>query len=641
MRKTTLLACSVLAAAAPAFADTVETVVVSASRSEQPLAETGVSISVLTGEDLAERQSVFLTDALAATPGLTVNRAGGPGQLATVSLRGAEQGQTVTLIDGIRLNDPSDVSGGSLYGDLVAANIERIEVLRGPQSTLYGGSAIGGVVNIVTRRGGDRPFALTASAEAGTQDSWRLNAAANGTAGGVEYGAALDYSGTKGISAADSRAGNREADGYRNLSATVNTRTHLADTISLDLRGYASRARSEFDDGYDAAWAVADSAAYGTHSLYAGYAGLNGDFLGGRFKNHLALIGSFGKRDDYDSSYYDYDQPLNYSYSGNASRIEYQGIFDADADTRIVFGAETELSGYRNANFTVYEADSFASGGKRISGGYGQIQHTLFDALTLTAGVRHDSDEEFGSHTSVKFAAAWQLPEWDTTLRANYGDGFKAPTLYQLYSPYSNPIAGLKPETARGWEAGIDKGFYNGRLQTSLTYFERRTKNQIDFQSCYSAADAPGCAYRLAQYGYYVNIGRTKAEGIEASLTAAITDTLRLTANYTNMSAIDRSSGLDLARRPHVMANAAVNWRPLPELNLSASANFIGKRFDDAAETVPLGAKPTVDLFGDYALDETWQLYGRIDNIFNDRTERIAHYGAPGIAASIGVRAHL
>ena len=253
--------------------------------------------------------------------------------------------------------------------------------------------------------------------------------------------------------------------------------------------------------------------------------------------------------------------------------------------------------------------------------------------------MRYDDDAEFGSHTSVKIAAAWQITEWNTTLRGNYANGFKAPTLYQLYSAYSNPVDDLKPETAHGWEIGFDKTLFDDRLTASLTWFERRTKNQIDYLSCYGEPSAAGCAYRA--YGYYVNLDRTKAQGLEAALTANITDALKFTANYTNMSARDRTTGQDLARRPQIMAGAALTWTVVDGLNLGTSVAFTGKRFDDAAEATEMGEYATVGLFGDYMLDKTWQIYGRIDNLFNDRTERVFGYGTEGIAASFGIRAHI
>jgi len=643
MQKSILLSSAAFAAMLlPAWADdapenAAETVVVTATRTPQPLDKTGASLTVIAGDDLLARHVDVLSDALQETPGLIVVRSGGVGQITTVSLRGAEQGQTVALIDGVRLNDPSDVSEGALFGDLLVNNIERVEILRGPQSTLYGSDAIGGVVNIITRRGG--PFALAASAEGGSLDTWRLNLSASGSDGALEYGAAVNALGTKGISAADARNGNREADGYRNLGATANTRTHLGAAVSIDLRFYFTRGHDDFDDNYayTPPYQLEDSPANNTNQLYAGYAGLNADL--GRWHSRIALIATSSTRQFFDSA--SDTIHLNYDFAGRAVRFEYQGTLDIDADSQATFGAESEERSFRNDNFYSYMPRQTNAGHDRISGAYAQIQHSFFDRLTLTGGLRHDEDEEFGSHNSVKLAAAWQIPRWDATLRATYGDGFKAPTLYQLYSPYSNPVAALKPETAKGWEAGADKSLADGRLAASLTYFERRTQNQIDFQNCTTAADAPGCPQRLAQYGYYVNLDRTRAKGVEAALAADLTDALKLSLNYTNLSAVNLLTGTDLARRPHDEANAALTWRANGGLTLGFDVGYLGKRFNDAGNFTPLGSNTKVDLFATYALARNWQLFGRIDNLFDDRTEYVTGYGTPELAANFGVHAEL
>ncbi|MGB8694938.1 MAG: TonB-dependent receptor plug domain-containing protein, partial [Steroidobacteraceae bacterium] len=227
----------------------LDTVVVTATRTEQPRALTGESMSVITAAELTSGQTVAAADALARTPGLTIVRNGGVGQTTSIGMRGALTGQTLMLIDGVRINDPSAPDGSAILADLLVNNVERIEVLRGPQSTLYGSDAIGGVVNILSQRGGTGPGQLSASAEAGSLASYRGNITAHGTDGAVEYGAGLNYYRTAGISAAAARDGNPEADGYRNVGATGNIRWQLGEAVSLDARGYYVDARTAFD-GY-------------------------------------------------------------------------------------------------------------------------------------------------------------------------------------------------------------------------------------------------------------------------------------------------------------------------------------------------------------------------------------------------------
>jgi vitamin B12 transporter len=239
----------------------------------------------------------------------------------------------------------------------------------------------------------------------------------------------------------------------------------------------------------------------------------------------------------------------------------------------------------------------------------------------------------------VKISGAWQALA-ATTLRANYGDGFKAPSLYELFSQYSNPIEALEPEIAKGWEVGIDQGFWDERVLTSLTTFERRTKNQIDFFSCWGATSA-ACTLRAAQGGYYYNVDRSRATGVEAEVSVRLSDTQDVSANYTNLSDVDLATGLQLARRPHNVANAVATWRPDPDLTLGVGADYIGKRFDDAYHFTALSPAAHVKLFASFELNEHIELFGRVENLFDDRAEPIAGYGAPGRAFYAGVATRL
>ncbi|MBV9989929.1 MAG: TonB-dependent receptor [Alphaproteobacteria bacterium] len=630
MRK--ILLASVALIASPAFADETtfdaETVVVTATRTPQPLEVTGSSMSVITSDDLAVQQTVVVTDILAETPGLTVVRNGGPGQTTTVSIRGAEAGQTLALIDGVRINDPSSVDDQAILGDLMVNNVDRIEVLRGPQSTLYGSDAIGGVVDVLTKRGGDAPFAATASAEGGSFDTWRLNAGANGTISGLEYGAALNYFDTGGISAADEKNGNPEADGTRNFGATMNTRYHVTDALSLDLRGYYTQSHTEIDGFPPPNFTFQDDAEFGSASLVAGYAGVNLALMGGRFQNRLAFIASeserkfFGEFDFFTNAY---SPAENFFAKGDATRIEYQGIFDLDKNDQLTFGAETQRVGLSTQSLQFDPGPT--TGSRRTTGYYAQIQSTLFDQLTLTGGVRLEDDDEFGTHTSVKVAGAWNVPGYDTTLRANYGDGFKAPTLYQLFSQYKNPFHDLKPETANGWEVGIDHFFLDGQARASLTWFERRTHNQIDF--------LPTSTF---PFGYYENLERTRADGVEAEVEMRLSEALSVSADYTNMATKDLITGLDLARRPDNAASATVTWQATKDLSLGGTIVFVGPRFDDRGNFTRLANNTTVNLFGSYTLIDKTALFARVENLLGQDNEPVFGYGRPGTAAYAGIR---
>lgn len=634
----------------PAVADDsgIDMVVVTATRTSQPVERTGESVSVITGDELQAQQIVALTDALAETPGLTVNRSGEIGQPTSISIRGAETGQTLVLIDGIRINDPSATDEGAVLSDVLVNNIDRVEILRGPQSTLYGSDAIGGVVNIITKRGGDTPFAIDAMAEGGSFDTYHMNAAANGSTDMVDYGAALNFYHTNGISVADSRNGNPETDGYDNFGASENARVHLASNLSVDLRGYYTNARDDFDDdsGFVPPFLVSDSGAYGRNRLWAGYAGVNLDLFNGMFHNRFAAIDTDAVRDFYDSAFDTIHK--NSDDDGDALRFEYQGVVDINPDNQLTFGAETQHSSFRSDSFSSFSPVDRERGHSQISGYYGQYQSTLFDQLTLTGGLRYDDDQQFGGHTSIKAAAAWQVLD-GTTLRANYGDGFKAPSLFEQFSQYSSPFGPLAPETARGWEAGIDQSLWSDRIKASLTYFDRDTRNLIDFQSCFVAVPPAGCALRAAAGGYYFNIGRSKADGEEFDLTAHITDTLSGGLSFTDMETHDTTpgdplEGLPLTRRPHIQESANVTWSPMDALSLGASVVHDGQRIDqyDTSSVPPTAFidKPytVANIFAQYRVTENWSVFGRVENLLNTHYEPELGYGADGRAFFGGVR---
>jgi vitamin B12 transporter len=325
---------------------------------------------------------------------------------------------------------------------------------------------------------------------------------------------------------------------------------------------------------------------------------------------------------------------------GDAARFEYEGVFKLNDSNIATFGAETERTTLKT--HSGYDPTPVPTTGHvRTTGVYGQWQTTLFDRLTLTGGVRYTDNSEFGGHTSVKIAGAWQLFDGSTTLRANYGDGFKAPSLYELFSQYSNPVASLKPETATGWEIGIDRSLPDGRLRASVTYFDRHTRNQIDFFSCYGGVVSPACTARASVGGYYYNIGRSHASGVELALTAQLTETLSLTANYTNMTAVNDRTGKDLARRPRNAANAVVTWTPSPKWSAGVRIDYVGARYDDPYQSVPLASFTGAGLFGSYRLTDTVELYARIENALDAHEEPVAGYGRPGRAAYGGVRISL
>ena len=607
---------SAAAIASPAYAqDMPDTdapeLVVTASRVAQPASEIGQAVTVIDRAEIERRQTVVVSDLLATTPGVTVTRNGTLGALTGVRIRGAESDQTLVVIDGVRVNDPASTGGGFDFGNLLSSSVERIEVLRGPNSVPWGSQAIGGVVNITTAAPTEG-IQARANAEYGYADTMFASAGVSGKSGPVSGSLTGGYLKTDGISSA---ASGTERDGYRQYGATGRLGVEFAPGIGLDLRGYFADSKVEIDDGFDPkTFVVADSLAYGTTQELYGYAGLHANFADGRFNNRVAFTIADINRDNFSQPGGD----VSFIGRGRSERYEYQGDFRPLDQVRIVAGVERENSRFNDG---VTYADT------SITSVYGQLIVKPLDILTVTGGVRNDDHEDFGSHTTFGANAALAL-RTGTTVRASYGEGFKAPTLYQLFSEYGD--RGLDPETARNFDIGIEQAFLDDRARVGVTYFNRRTRNQIDFD--------------LGTFTYQ-NIARAEADGVEFTLALRPVDALTLTANYsyihTENRAIGANYGKDLARRPKQTASVNADYRFAFGLSVGGTVSLVGDSFDDAGNTTRLDGYALASVRAEVPIDDRIALYGRVDNLTDARYQTIAGYGNYGRAAYGGVRLRL
>ncbi|MBC3942775.1 TonB-dependent siderophore receptor [Sphingomonas albertensis] len=623
---------SAAAIASPAYAqDMPDTdapeLVVTASRVAQPASEIGQAVTVIDRAEIERRQTVVVSDLLATTPGVTVTRNGTLGALTGVRIRGAESDQTLVVIDGVRVNDPASTGGGFDFGNLLSSSVERIEVLRGPNSVPWGSQAIGGVVNIITAAPaeGVQP---RANAEYGYADSMFASAGVSGKSGPVSGSLTGGYLKTDGISSA---ASGTERDGYRQYGATGRVGVEFAPGIGLDLRGYFADSKVEIDDGFDPeTFVVADSLAYGTTQELYGYAGLHANFADGRFNNRVAFTIADINRDNFSQPGGD----VSFIGRGRSERYEYQGDFRPLDEIRVVAGVERENSRF-NDGFT------FADTG--ITSVYGQLIAKPLDILTITGGVRNDDHEDFGSHTTFGANATLAL-RTGTTVRASYGEGFKAPTLYQLFSAYGN--RDLDPETARNFDIGIEQAFLGDRVRAGVTYFNRRTRNQIDFRNCSPTEQATAGSICVDRpFGVYDNVARAEADGVEFTLALRPVDALTLTANYsyihTENRAIGANFGNDLARRPKQTASVNADYRFALGLSVGGTVSLVGDSFDDAGNTVRLDGYALAGIRAEMPINDRIALYGRVDNLTDARYETVAGYGNYGRAAYGGVRLRL
>jgi vitamin B12 transporter len=367
------------------------------------------------------------------------------------------------------------------------------------------------------------------------------------------------------------------------------------------------------------------------------YTGVNFNFFDNRLKNRVAYEYTTTQHSDYNSA----EDPITQSdsYRGNNSRVEYQGTWAVADGYQAVFGVQQEKSWIDTTPYAPAHADTGQVGE------YVQLQGEVISGLTLTAGERHDHYDTFGQHYTGQFAAAWSLPS-STVLRASWSQGYKAPSLYQLYSPYGN--SGLKPETSTGGDAGVEQHVWNDRVTLSATYFLTHFNDLIEFQDC---PGSPLCATLGLDGGYYANFDRAKASGVELQGSATLTPELVVAANYSHIKTVDETpgsptDGQQLYQRPEDAANLSLTYSWPHAIKSTVAARYGGPSLDQnfnvyPTATVRLGGYTLLDLRVAYAVTDKLELYARVDNATNKWYETVYQYGTWGRTAFFGLRAKL
>ncbi len=614
------------------------TVVVTANRSPAPISQVGQSITVLTGPDIQADQETDVADILARTPGLTLDRNGGPGQPTSVFIRGADSDHTVVLIDGVKVNDPSATGTGYDFANLVTGDVSRIEVLRGPQSTLYGSEAIGGVINYITADA-TRPLQGDAQAEGGSYGTAYVRGGIGGKDGPATFRLGAYYDSTDSVSAFDRAFGGREDDGFHTAGASGRFSYDLTPDLQFDERAYYTWSRAEFD-GFDTPVDAAlgyssfgDDDEFGRTQQVVDYTGLNLSTFDGRLKNRVAYeYNELDRRNEEPDGAY--GGKSTFDGLGRVNTFDYEGTFAIAQGYTLVFGAQDEKSSFNTDSFGGPATKANTS----TDSGYGQITGQVLANLTLTGGLRYDAHSTFGDHVTGQASAAYVVIP-GTILRASFGQGFKAPSLYQLYSAYGSPS--LRPEEANGWDAGVEQHFLQDRVVVSATYFGRKTTNLIDFVDCFSAAQAGCTPARLANFGYYDNVAKAEAEGVELQADWKPVTALDIAGNYTFDDDQDKSGEAvndQLARRPKAAANLSATYVWPIRLSTTVAARYAGRSFDSDQSATLLKSYTLVDLRASYALAENLELYGRAENLADTRYETAHQYGSLGRAGYGGVR---
>ncbi len=614
------------AAQQPPPVERLPEVVVSASRVPLPAEQVGSAVTVITGAELERQQIRIVSDALRKVPGVAVSRFGPPGTFTQARIRGAEANQTLVIIDGVEVNDPS---GGSEFdlGNLLAADIERIEVLRGPQSALYGSDAIGGVINIVTRRGRG-PARGQVSLEGG---SFRTGQASASLAGGGErYHFALGGTvfRTGGVSVAPESQGNTEDDGHRNRTVNLKLGAEPIDGLELELSGRYVNATVETDPQPAVAGVIRTvdgNSETDTIQRSAG-ARVRYSLLDGTWE-HVLGVGFNEERADSLTN-----GAVSFEADGEKIRLDYQS--NLFFETPALAGATHSLTVLLEREDESQVTRS-AFGGSDLDitnyGYVGEYRLGLWDRLFLSGSVRHDDNDIFKDATTYRATAAYLHEPSATRLHASYGTGVKNPTLFELFGfgPSFVPNPNLRPEESDGWDLGIEQRLLDERLSVDVTYFNNRISDLIQ--------GAGNTAVNLA--------GTSRIQGLEVSARAELGERLALSGQYTFTDGED-ATGARLVRRPRHLASANLHYRFAGgRASVDVGLDYTGKQRDIefssfflARRTVTLDGFLLVNVAGSYALGKGVELYGRVENLLDEDYQQVLGYSNPGIGVFLGIR---
>lgn len=610
-------------------AASLDRIIISGNRAETPAAEVGSAISVITGEELEQRQIRIVSDALREVPGVAVSRQGPTGTATQVRIRGAEANHTVVLIDGIKINDPFTAEVD--FAHLLSAEVDRIEILRGPQSVLYGSEAIGGVISIFTKRG--KPgVQFDASAEGGSFSTVNGSAALRGATSTVNYALSATGYRTGGTNA--SRFGS-EDDGYRNqrFQARAGWQPSAAFGLQTSLRYRDSR--SDFDPqdfgfvlGPTTGLVVDGDRKSESDQLDAG---VRGRFVAGAFEHQLGVAHTRATTDTFA------DGSFSGGFDGKRTRLDYQGTWRFGGQSlpqSLTTALEREQQRFDSRGPTPSSTQNQTRENDK-TGLAGEYRVRLPSLTALTFSGRHDFNELFDDATTWRVTAAQPLGE-RVKLRASYGSGIANPTFFELFGFIAgsfDPNPGLKPERSRGFDVGADFALTEGG-RLSITYFDADLVDEIT--GTFDPTTFRSSVTNLS--------GKSKRRGFEAEAHYSPRADLMVSVAYTYTDAKQPDGQLEVRRPRHIGSAAITYMLPRTSGSLTLAVDYNGQQQDLAflsfgTTRVTLRDYTLVRLAGNYALTRNISLTARVENLLDQDYEEVFSYRPSGRAFYAGIQA--
>lgn len=566
-------------------------VVVTATRMEQPLSDLVADVSIIDRAQIERSGAVGFADLIGRMPGVEFQRNGGPGNTTGVFVRGSESRFTAVFIDGVRIDSQS--TGGASWEGIPMGQIDRIEILRGPAAAVYGSDALGGAIQIFTRRG-EGGFTPYVGLGFGTYGTRRADAGFSGAGGAFDYSLGLVDEQSDGYNARTIASQNPDLDGYRSRSASLKLGFQIDAAHRLDASYLSNNVDSQYDSGLGRDDRNLRDLSLGGLSWTAQWTPA--------WSSRMSYSESRDRYETTPSPYLTSTELRNYLLHNEVRLGEH--ILSADLERR-----EDHLE---NAPINQTRTQD----GLALGYGYVHQQHTV------QLNVRHDNDSEFGGQNTASAAYGFAItPQWRAT--ASVGSAYRAPTLYQRFSIYG--VASLTPETARNAELGLR--YSQGSTSLGVVVYQNKVENLITFSS-------PGpCG---SSFGCYANTARAQYSGVTFTGTYKWAD-IQLGASLDLQNPRDETASKQLARRAKqhgvVTADTRVgNW------TLGAEVQFSGERFDNVDNKVVLAGYSLFNLSASTAIAQDWTLQARVDNLADAQYELARTYATAGRSFYVGVK---
>ena len=605
----------------------LETIILSSDRIKEPAIMSASSIAVVSDEDIERQHITFMKNILAQQAGISEIESGPFGGQATIRMRGANPNNTLLMIDNVKIYDPTTPDGAFNFANLSLDNVEQIEVVKGPQSTLYGSDAIGGMINVVSKKPNE-PFFI-AGFEAGSFHTFNEFVNLGGYEKGLHYSFGFSQLNTKGISSTDSQTvpNISERDPYRRSSLAARADYDVTDNLTVGGTVRYMYAKNDYDDTDPVTYAMRDNdelIGKSSFLLYSVYV----DHKPVEFYDYSVRYGCMNNfRENFDFTDIENDW-----FEGTVNRLDFQNNLNILEYDTFTIGYEhiEEISDSYSYTRTGGENDQ-SKVFSRNDALYLQNKIHYKDILGSTLGMRVDHHSQFGTHATYKIDGFYLAPS-GTRLRGVFATGFKAPSLFQLHAPANlnwsflggNPD--LKPEKSVSYEMGIDQYMFSGVLKLSATYFQTRFYDLVKYSR-----------NPTTYLGTYENAAKAKSLGMEFGAEINLFDgKFVISANYGALETKDYSTDREMARVPKDEFNINVNIKPTSRININANIRHAGVYFDIGTDKI----KPytVVGCSADFNIAKNLSVFARIDNLFNKHYQEVRGYSTVPFSAYGGAK---